>query len=113
MMIPYCIAQTGIPYAKYGNQVSSEERKRLRVFLKECRWNVTGHRSYVEAIVTAGGVKLSEINPRTMGSRLVEGLYFAGEVIDIDADTGGFNLQAAFSMGRMAGQAAAEFATRD
>ncbi len=113
MMIPYCIAQTGIPYAKYGNQVSSEERKRLRIWLKECRWNVTGHRSYAEAIVTAGGVKLSEINPRTMGSRLVEGLYFAGEVIDVDADTGGFNLQAAFSMGRMAGQAAAEFATRD
>jgi hypothetical protein len=68
---------------------------------------VTGHRPFTEAIITAGGVNLDEIDPRTMESRLVKGLYFAGEVVDLDADTGGYNLQAAFSMGWLAGRSAA------
>ena len=76
--------------------------------LDHFRLEVTGHRPFEEAIVTAGGVALDEIDPRTMESRLVKGLYFAGEVLDIDANTGGFNLQAAFSTGWVAGRAAAQ-----
>ncbi|MFW5731033.1 MAG: NAD(P)/FAD-dependent oxidoreductase, partial [Desulfonatronovibrionaceae bacterium] len=68
---------------------------------------ISGCRSFNEAIITAGGINLSEVNPRAMESRLVQGLYFAGEILDIDADTGGYNLQAAFSTGWTAGRAAA------
>ena len=68
---------------------------------------MTGHRSLREAIITAGGVATREVDPRTMASRLAKGLYFAGELLDIDADTGGYNLQAAFSTGWLAGRAAA------
>jgi predicted flavoprotein YhiN len=75
--------------------------------LKRFRLEVTGHRPFAEAIVTAGGVDTREINPRTMASRLVKGLYFCGEVLDLDADTGGYNLQAAFSTGWVAGRSAA------
>ena len=71
---------------------------------------MTGHRGFDEAIVTAGGVDTREVDPRTMASRLVEGLYFCGEVLDVDADTGGYNLQAAFSTGWLAGQSAAAYA---
>jgi len=90
-----------------GSQVTIAERRRLRHALKDFRLTVTGHRSWDEAIVTAGGVSLDEVDPRTMQSRLVKGLYFAGEVLDIDGPTGGYNLQAAFSTGRLAGQSAA------
>jgi predicted flavoprotein YhiN len=69
---------------------------------------VTGHRPFTEATITAGGVDTREVDPRTMASRLVEGLCFAGEVLDIDADTGGYNLQAAFSTGWLAGRSAAQ-----
>ena len=72
--------------------------------MRHFRLEVTGHRSFEAAIVTAGGVRVQEIHPRTMESKLVEGLYFAGEIIDVDADTGGFNLQAAFSTGWIAGR---------
>ena len=90
-----------------GSQVTTAERRRLRQCLKDFRLVVSGHRSWDEAIVTAGGVSLAEVDPRTMQSRLVKGLYFAGEVLDIDGPTGGYNLQAAFSTGRLAGQSAA------
>ena len=69
---------------------------------------VSGHRSFAEAIVTAGGVDTRQVDPRTMASRLVEGLYFAGELLDVDGDTGGYNLQAAFSTGWVAGRSAAQ-----
>jgi hypothetical protein len=69
---------------------------------------VSGYRSFFEAIVTSGGVRLKEVDPKSMGSRLVHGLYFAGEVLDIAADTGGYNLQAAFSTGSLAGICAAQ-----
>jgi len=72
------------------------------------KFEVNGFRSYDEAIITAGGVSTKEINPRTMESRIIKGLYFAGELIDIDADTGGYNLQAAFSTGWLAGQSASK-----
>jgi predicted flavoprotein YhiN len=69
---------------------------------------VSGYRPFTQAITTAGGVDIREVDPRSMASRLVEGLFFAGEVLDLDADTGGYNLQAAFSTGWLAGRAAAQ-----
>jgi predicted Rossmann fold flavoprotein len=106
-LIPVCIDLTGIPPDKMAHQITSEERQRLRTWLKDFRLEVTGHRPFREAIITAGGVDTREVDPRTMASRLVEGLYFAGEVLDVDADTGGYNLQAAFSTGWVAGRSAA------
>ena len=108
-LIPVCIDLTNIASERVGHQLTAQERKRLRVWLQDFRLTVTGHRPLKEAIVTAGGVSVAEIDPRTMASRLRPGLYFAGEVIDIDADTGGYNLQAAFSTGWVAGRAAARF----
>jgi len=107
-LIPVCIDLTGIPPDRVGHQITVQERKRLRLWLKDFRLEVTGHRPFSEAIITAGGVDTREVDPRTMASRLVEGLYFAGEVLDIDADTGGYNLQAAFSTGWLAGRSAAQ-----
>jgi predicted Rossmann fold flavoprotein len=106
-MIPVALDASRIPPEKPGHQISSEERKRLRIWLKDFRLRVTGHRPLSEAVVTAGGVRLKEVDPRTMASRLMDGLYFCGEVLDVNADTGGYNLQAAFSTGRTAGEAAA------
>jgi len=103
-LIPVCIDLTSIPPHKTGHQITAQERKRLRSWLKDFRLEVTGHRPFSEAIITAGGIETREIDPPTMASRLVEGLYFAGEVLDIDADTGGYNLQAAFSTGWVAGR---------
>jgi predicted Rossmann fold flavoprotein len=103
-LIPLCLEVTGIDGETPGHQITSEERKRLRNWLKNFTFDITGYRPFKEAIVTAGGIDTGEINPRTMASRLVKGLYFAGEVIDIEADTGGYNLQAAFSTGWLAGR---------
>jgi predicted Rossmann fold flavoprotein len=106
-LIPICIDLMGIPPDKMAHQITSEERGRLRTWLKDFRLEVTGHRPFPEAIITAGGVGVREVDSRTLASRLVEGLYFAGEVLDVDADTGGYNLQAAFSTGWVAGRSAA------
>jgi predicted Rossmann fold flavoprotein len=105
-LIPVCLAGAGLRDGKPCHQVTSTERKRLLSWLKDFRLKVTGYRPFEEAIITAGGVDRSEIDPRTMESRLVKGLYFCGEVIDMDADTGGYNLQAAFSTGWLAGRGA-------
>jgi len=102
-MIPVFTDLLQIREDKQLSQISAGERKKLKLLLKDFRLEVTGHRSYDEAIVTSGGVDIGEINPTTMESKLVKNLYFAGEIIDIDADTGGFNLQAAFSTGWIAG----------
>ena len=107
-LIPVCIEQTGIPPVKVCNQINAVERDRLLDWLKDFRLEVVDHRGFRHAIITAGGVDTQEINPRTMESHRVKGLYFAGEVIDVDADTGGYNLQAAFSTGWLAGQSAAK-----
>ena len=106
-LIPVCIDAASISPDKAGHQITAQERKRLRTWLKDFRLEVAGHRPLAEAIITAGGVDTREVDPRTMASRLVEGLYFAGEVLDVDADTGGYNLQAAFSTGWVAGRSAA------
>jgi len=107
-LIPICSEQTLILPGKPAHQISVKERKRLRVWLKDFRLDITGHRPISEALVTAGGIHLKEVDPRTMESRLVNGLYFAGEVLDIDGDTGGYNLQAAFSTGWLASRSAAQ-----
>lgn len=106
-LVPVCLEDVGLSEDTPGSQVTAEERKRLRLWLKDLRFEVIGFRSWDEAIVTLGGVTLSEVDPRSMRSKLIRGLYLAGEVLDIDADTGGYNLQAAFSTGRLAGLAAA------
>jgi predicted flavoprotein YhiN len=94
---------------KCGNQINAAERERLLMLLKSLRFNIKSTLPLSSAMVTAGGVSLKEIDPRTMASKLVEGLYFCGEVMDIDAETGGYNLQAAFSTGYVAGESAASF----
>jgi predicted Rossmann fold flavoprotein len=106
-MIALFVQLTGIPSGKPGHQITAAERKRLFDLLRDFRLTIVGHRPIAEAIVTAGGVSTREVDPRTMESRLVRGLYFCGEVLDINADTGGYNLQAAFSTGYVAGQSAA------
>ena len=106
-LIPVAIDLTEIDPEKPGSQLGAKERMRLRDWLKDFRLTVTGHRSWEEAVITAGGIDTRAVDPRTMESRIVAGLHFAGEVLDIDADTGGYNLQAAFSTGWMAGRAAA------
>jgi len=106
-LIPVCMEQTDISPDKPGHQITASERKRLRLWLKDFRFEATGYRPFTEAIITAGGVNTREVNPRSMESLLVKGLYFAGEALDIDGDTGGFNLQAAFSTGWLAGQSVA------
>jgi predicted Rossmann fold flavoprotein len=108
-MIDVVAARSGIPSDKPGHQITAAERLRLRELLHDFRLTIVGHRPLEEAIVTAGGVDTQEVDPRTMASRLVKGLYFAGEVLNVQADTGGYNLQAAFSTGYVAGRAAAQF----
>lgn len=107
-LIPTCLDACGVLREKTSHQIKSEERKRLRSWLKDVRFVVTGHGSFKEAIVTAGGVDTRQVNPRDMASRLVAGLFIVGELLDLDADTGGFNLQAAFSTGWVGGRAAAK-----
>ncbi len=103
------VAMTGVPPDKPGNQITFEERESLLSLLKSLRFDIKGAYSMSTAMVTAGGVSLKEINPGTMDSKLVGGLYFCGEVLDLDAGTGGFNLQAAFSTGYVAGESAASY----
>ena len=91
------------------SRLTADERKQIRNWLKELRFNVTGYRSWDEAIATAGGVSLKQIDPKTMMSKLVQGLFFAGEVMDLDGSTGGFNLQIAYSTGWLAGKNASVF----
>lgn len=106
-LVQVALDRLHIEYYKRLNQINGAERKRLLAFLKDCQFTLTGTGDYNTAIVTQGGVNTKEINPKTMESKLVPGLYFAGEVLDIDADTGGYNLQIAFSTGYAAGRAAA------
>ncbi|HVO82892.1 MAG TPA: NAD(P)/FAD-dependent oxidoreductase [Syntrophobacteria bacterium] len=108
-LIPVCLDLTAISPDRLGSELTAQERRRLRAWLKDFRLEVTGYRPFAEAIITAGGVDTREVAPRTMASRLVQGLYLVGEVLDVDGDTGGYNLQAAFSTGWVAGRAAADW----
>ena len=106
-LIPVIINLSGIsPHTKV-NQISREERTRLVEVIKNLTLNITDFRPIEEAIITSGGISVKEIEPNTMKSKLIDGLYFAGEIIDVDAFTGGFNLQIAFSTGFLAGESAA------
>lgn len=96
-LIPFIIERSGISPYKKVNGISFEERKKLLTLMKKLEFKVKGVRPISEAIITSGGVCVKEINPKTMESKLVKGLYFIGEMIDVDAYTGGFNLQIAFS----------------
>lgn len=107
-MVPVCLNGIDIPAERTACHISAKERRRLRIWLKDLRLKVTGYRPFAEAIITAGGVDTREIDPRTMQSRKTKGLFLAGELIDIQADTGGYNLQAAFSTGWIAGRSAAQ-----
>lgn len=107
LMVPVLVELTGIPAEEKAHSVTKAQRRRLLDTLKCLRIDIKGPRPVEEAIVTSGGVKVSEVNPTTMASKLAPGVYFAGEVLDVDAYTGGFNLQLAWSTGRAAGEAAA------
>jgi len=102
-MIPVFFDLLGLDPEKECHQISSKERKQIRYLLKNLRFRITNHRPFKEAIITAGGVSTNEISSKTMESKLVKGLYFAGEMINLDAETGGYNLQIAYSTGWLAG----------
>ena len=102
-MIPVMVKRSGIPADRKCNQITREERHRFLSLLKNFSVTIKGFRPIEEAIITSGGVSVKEVSPKTMGSKLVSGLYFAGEVLDVDAYTGGFNLQIAFATGKLAG----------
>lgn len=104
-LIPLALPQLHIEYYKRIHQLTGEERRRLRDWLKGVRFTLTGTHNWNEAVVTQGGVSLAEVNPKTMESRIVNGLYIVGELLDLDADTGGYNLQIAFSTAHAAGEA--------
>jgi predicted Rossmann fold flavoprotein len=107
-LIPYqlvdtCLESCGIPLDIDTNAFPAKMRKKLAVWLKDFRFDISGFRGFNEAIITAGGISLKEIDPKTMESKLMKGLFIVGELLDIQADTGGYNLQAAFSTGWLAG----------
>ncbi len=102
-LIPIIIEKSNIDENKKVNEIKKEERTKLVKLLKNFELEIKNLRSIEEAIITSGGINIKEINPKTMESKLVKGLYFAGEIIDVDSYTGGFNLQIAYSTGYMAG----------
>lgn len=106
-LVQLALDRLHIEYYKRLHQINGNERRKLLQFLKNVEFTLCGTGDYNTAVVTQGGVNTKEINPKTMESKLVPGLYFAGEVLDLDADTGGYNLQIAFSTGYAAGRAAA------
>ena len=102
-LIPIVIEKSRIDSDKKVNEITKVERKNLIKILKNFELEISGFRPIDEAIITSGGIDIKEINPKTMESKLVKGLYFAGEIIDVDSYTGGFNLQIAYSTGYTAG----------
>ena len=109
LMIPVVLERAGIPGEKKAHDLTRGERRRLLEQLKDFALDISGPRPVAEAIVTSGGVKVGEVDPRTMASKKAGGLFFAGELLDVDAYTGGFNLQIAWATGRAAGEGAARF----
>lgn len=102
-LIDFTLNRLQLDGDKLANQLTGKERKKIRVFLKDLRFKISGYRPYKEAIITAGGVSTKDINQKTMESKIINNLFFAGELIDLDAETGGYNLQIAFSTGWLAG----------
>ncbi|MCI5177813.1 MAG: NAD(P)/FAD-dependent oxidoreductase [Candidatus Electrothrix sp. AW3_4] len=108
-LVQVCLDEIGLAPDRLAGEMRAKERKRLRFWLKNIPLTITGYRGFTEAIITCGGVSLKEVDPRTMASTCCPGLYLAGEVLDLQADTGGYNLQAAFSTGWIAGRSAVEY----
>lgn len=102
VLIPYFLNRLQINPQKEGHQITAKERKGIRNLMKNLDFDISGYRSFKEAIITVGGVSTGEINPKTMESMKISGLYFAGEVLDLDANTGGYNLQIAWSTAYLA-----------
>ena len=96
-LIPVIIDKTGIDENKKVNEITKEERRKIVNILKGFKVSIKNFRPIEEAIITSGGISIKEINPKTMESKIINGLYFAGEIIDVDSYTGGFNLQIAYS----------------
>ena len=109
LMVPVMVELTGIPGHTKGHEISKGQRRTLLETLKGLTIHITGPRPLSDGIVTAGGVKVGEIDPKTMASKKLDGLFFAGEVMDVDAYTGGFNLQIAWATGNVAGISAANY----
>ena len=107
-LIPYIIERSGIEPMRQINSVTKSERRKLAALLKGLTLTVVGNEGFDRAVVTSGGVSVSEVNPKTMGSRIVEGLYFGGEVLDADALTGGYNFHIALATGYVAGKSCSE-----
>ena len=103
-MIDTVIELSEIDENKKVNEITKKERMKLIQLLKHFEITISGFRPIEEAIITSGGISTKEINPKTMESKIIQGLYFAGEIIDVDAYTGGFNLQIAYSTGYTAGK---------
>ena len=112
-LIPLLLERAGISGEEKANSITKAQRRRLLETLKVLAFPITGPRPLEEAVVTAGGVTVTEVSPKDMASKLCRGLYFAGELLDVDAYTGGFNLQIAWATGRRAGLSAADFCRED
>lgn len=106
-MIPVFMDENNIDHATVANQLGANERKRIATMMKNLTFQITGQRSFTEAIITAGGIDTKEVHSKSMESRLIKNLFFCGELLNLDANTGGYNLQIAWSSGYLAGQSAA------
>lgn len=106
-LIPFFLEKLQLDAMKSGHQITSRERKQIRLLMKNMLFEVTGYRPFKEAIITAGGIDTREVEGHTMESKIITGLHFAGEVLNLDGDTGGYNLQIAWSTGWVAGKNAA------
>ena len=107
-IIPLALQTMHLEHYKRLHQINAQERKQILRMLKTMPFTIVGTRNFDEAIVTQGGVSIKEVNPKTMESKIVKNLYIVGELLDLDADTGGYNLQIAFSTGFAAGKAVCE-----
>ena len=105
-MVPVFLRKAGVPEDKKVRDITKKERRRMEELMKGMEMHITGVRGFEEAIVTRGGVNVKEVSPTTMESKLVDHVFFAGEILDVDAVTGGFNLQIAWSTGYTAGYSA-------
>jgi len=107
-LIPLFLEKTGLDPSREASHVTAKERRKIKMLMKSLTFTIKGPRSFKEAIITAGGIPTDEIDSKTMESKLIKNLFFAGELIDLDADTGGYNLQIAWSTGWLAGESAAK-----